>query len=363
MLKCLGVGISGDNVGALCRTTAALDGGALPPRGPAHPCSHLRTFVGGRLDPEESNTTGSPQRCEERGRRARASLDRRGERMTSAPVVWPFLLDTVRVTPESCLTFQPATATAARHNCRLPPAPLPVTVCSMIGRAPASNVVCNAAQGACRALAPLDPRRDQRRSRPRSPRHPWVGGRRALHTFSRLTGAAHRVSEASVADTLRDRGAPLAGRETRDARSQRFAHRVVAASSTIASRLNEQHASAAAVGSAQRPAWRRRAAHPRLHHGARVTAMRPAPPPRRTRGWAVVPLVLLVRGGRGAAQRAAAPRVAAARHTVVVVSRRALLRPRISLCVRRERAHRRPVFCSRATMTRDDGPPPAARAN
>ena len=40
-----------------------------------------------------------------------------------------------------------------------------------------------------------------------------------------------------------------------------------------------------------------------------------------------------------------------------------LLRPRISLCVGRERARRRPVFSSQATTTRDDVPPPAARPN
>ena len=108
-----------------------------------------------------------------------------------------------------------------------------------------------------------------------------------------------------------------------------------------------------------------------LRHRARVTAVLPlAPPDARPGGRA---LVLLVRGN--AARRDGAPRPCATLSSSPLLarppapawpsvvrnpplarrsSRRVPLRPQISSYFGRERAGRRPVFCSRATTTRDD---------
>ena len=211
--------------------------------------------------------------------------------MTSAPIVWPFLPDTVRVTPGSRLTIEPATRDLwPRQRAR-------------------SNVVCDAAQGAHRVLTSLDPRRDQRRSRPRSPRRPRMGGRHALRTSSRPTGAARcrPLSTARQERALPTRRATAA----RPSRGERLAMRARSASHIVSSRRDRPlrlgltsevqarptpHASAAAFCSAQRLARRRRAARPRLRHGARVTAVRPPSPPDTWPGGRA--LVLLVRAPR-----------------------------------------------------------------
>ena len=80
--------------------------------------------------------------------------------------------------------------TAAGRDRRPSPAPLPATVCSTTGRAPASKVVCDAAQGARCALTPLDPRRDQRRSRPRSSLRPTGAARHRPLSTTRQERAA-----------------------------------------------------------------------------------------------------------------------------------------------------------------------------